>query len=60
MSEDKENILFDSVRDRLRYYKKHPTKALVLPALCVGYAALLGALYLNVYMYHIRHNKPKG
>ena len=60
MSEGNENILFDSVKERLRYYTKHPTKALVLPVLCVGYTALIGALYMNVILYHIRHNKTKG
>ncbi len=60
MSEGNENILFDSVKDRLRYYKKHPTKALVLPALCVGYAALLGALYINVVLYNVRGRDNQG
>ena len=59
MSEGSKNILFDSVRERLVYYKKHPTKALVIPILCVGYAGFLGALYVNMYMYHIRQSKVK-
>ena len=60
MSEGNENILFDSVKERLRYYTKHPTKALVLPALCVGYAALLGALYINVVLYNVRGRDNQG
>ena len=60
MSEGSKNILFDSVKDRLRYYTKHPTKALVLPALCLGYTVLIGALYINVILYNVRGRDNQG
>ncbi len=60
MSEGNENILFDSVKERLAYYKKHPTEALVVPALCLGYTVLIGALYVNVILYNVRGRDNQG
>ena len=54
MSEDKENILLDSIRDKVKRVRKNPAKLLLVPPLCAGYAVLLGALYINVLMYHAR------
>lgn len=50
VSED--NILWDSVRERVRYLRKHPAKALLVPPLFAVYAVMLGALYINVIVYH--------
>ncbi len=50
VSED--NILWESIRERVRYIRKHPAKALLVPPLCAVYVIMLGALYLNVIVYH--------
>ena len=61
MSEDKENILLDSIKDKLRKLRKNPAKVLLVPPMCAAYLLLLGGLYYNVYMYHIKvYNKRKG
>ena len=54
MSEDKENILLESIKEKVRYIRKHPAKVLLVPPLCAGYIMLLGAVYVNVLMYHSR------
>ena len=60
MSEDKENILLDSIKDKVRKVRKHPAKLLLVPPLCAGYLLLLGGLYVNVLMYHYKaHTKRK-
>ena len=48
------NILWDSIRDKVKRVRKDPAKVLLVPPLCVGYAMILGALYLNVLIYHAR------
>ena len=53
MDEDKENILLESIKEKLRKVRKHPAKVLLVPPLCAGYIVLLGALYANVFMYHM-------
>ena len=58
MDEDKENILLESIKEKVRYYRKHPAKVLLIPPLCAGYLLLLGGLYANVFMYHV--NVYKG
>ncbi len=52
MSEDKENILLDSIKEKVRKVREHPAKVLLLPPLCAGYIIFFGALYANVIMYH--------
>jgi len=52
MSEDKENILLESIKEKVRYIMKHPAKVLLVPPLCAGYLLLLGGLYVNLLMYH--------
>ena len=60
MSEDKENILLDSIKDKVRKVRKHPAKLLLVPPLCAGYLLLLGGLYVNVLMYHTNvYNRRK-
>ena len=54
MSEDKENILLESIKERVRYIRKHPAKVLLVPPLCATYLLLLGAVYINVLMYNSR------
>ena len=54
MSEDKENILLDSIKDKLRKVRDNPAKVLLVPPLCAGYLLLLGGLYVNVLMYNSR------
>lgn len=51
MSEDKENILLESIKQRLRELRANPAKVLLLPPLCAGYAMILGALYVNAIVY---------
>ncbi len=53
MSEDKENILLESIKEKVRKLRKNPAKVLLVPPLCAGYIVLLGALYANVFMYHM-------
>ena len=52
MDEDKENILLESIKEKVRKVRKNPAKLLLVPPLCAGYILLLGALYANVFMYH--------
>ena len=60
MSEDKENILLESIKERVRYIRKHPAKVLLVPPLCAVYVAMLGALYINVLVYHTNvYNRRK-
>jgi hypothetical protein len=47
-----EDILWDSVRERVRHIRKHPAKVLLVPPLCVGYVLFFAALYINVIVYH--------
>jgi hypothetical protein len=56
MSEGKENILLESIRERVRYIRKHPAKVLLVPPLCASYLLLLGALYINI----LRYNRRAG
>ena len=58
MDEDKENILLESIKERLRKVRDNPAKVLLVPPLCAGYLLLLGGLYANVFMYHV--NVYKG
>ena len=61
MDDDKENILLESIKEKLRKVRKDPAKVLLVPPLCAGYLLLLGALYANVFMYHMnRSTKRKG
>ena len=61
MDEDKENILLESIKEKLRKVRKDPAIVLLVPPLCAGYLLLLGALYANVFMYHMnRSTKRKG
>ena len=53
MDEDKENILLESIKEKVRKLRKNPAKVLLVPPLCAGYIVLLGALYANVFMYHM-------
>ena len=56
-----DNILWDSVRERVRYIKKYPAKVLPVPPLCVVYVLLFTALYANVIVYHSNvYNKRKS
>jgi hypothetical protein len=50
VSED--NILWDSIRERVKRLRQDPAKVLLVPPLCAVYAVLLGALYINVIVYH--------
>ena len=52
MDEDKENILLESIKEKVRKVRENPAKVLLVPPLCAGYILLLGALYANVLMYH--------
>lgn len=52
MSEDKENILLESIKEKVRKVRDNPAKLLLVPPLCAGYLLLLGGLYANVIMYH--------
>ena len=60
MSEDKENILLESIKDKLRELRDNPAKVLLVPPLCAGYLLMIGALYTNVLLYHIRHKDKQG
>ena len=60
MSEDKENILLDSIKDKVRKVRDNPAKVLLVPPLCAAYLLLLGGLYVNVLMYNSRAgNRPR-
>ena len=50
VSED--NILRESIVEKVRQVIASPTKVLIVPGLCLGYTMLMGALYINVLMYH--------
>jgi hypothetical protein len=55
-----EDILWDSVRERVRQVRKHPAKVLLVPPLCATYLLLIGGLYANMLMYHVYvYNKGK-
>ena len=54
MDEDKENILLESIKEKVRKVKENPAKVLLLPPLCAGYIIFFSALYANVIMYHVR------
>tara|TARA_R100000005_G_C4940389_1_gene165175 strand:- start:746 stop:943 length:198 start_codon:yes stop_codon:yes gene_type:complete len=61
MDEDKENILLESIKERLRKVRDNPAKVLLVPPLCAGYLLLLGGLYANMLVYHYNvYNKRKG
>ena len=45
MSEDKENILLESIKEKVRKLRKSPAKVLLVPPLCAGYLLMIGALY---------------
>ena len=47
-----DNMFKRSVVERVRQVIANPTKVLLVPGLCVGYTMLIGALYINVLMYH--------
>ena len=51
MSEDKENILLESIKDKLRELRDNPAKVLLVPPLCAGYLLMIGALYTNVLLF---------
>ena len=56
-----DSILWDSVRERVRYIRKHPAKVLLVPPLCAAYLLLLGGLYANVLLYHTNvYNRRKS
>ena len=59
MDEDKENILLESIKEKLRKVREDPAKVLLVPPLCAGYILLLGALYANVFMYHMNVYKER-
>ena len=60
MSEAKENILLESIKEKVRKVREDPAKVLLVPPLCAGYLLLLGGLYVNVLMYHYKaHTKRK-
>ena len=54
VSED--NILWDSIRERVKRLRQDPAKVLLVPPLCASYLLLLGALYINV----LRYNRRAG
>ena len=61
MDEDKENILLESIKEKLRKIRDNPAKVLLVPPLCAGYLLLLGGLYANVFMYHVNvYSKRKS
>ena len=60
MDEDKENILLDSIKEKLRKVRKHPAKGLLVPPICAAYILLLGGLYANVLMYHMHKRDKQG
>ncbi len=61
MDEDKENILLESIKEKLRKIRDNPAKVLLVPPLCAGYLLMIGALYANVLMYHMNvYSKRKS
>ena len=60
MSEDKENILLESIKEKVRKVKDNPAKVLLVPPICAAYILLLGGLYVNVLLYHVRHRDKQG
>lgn len=60
MSEDKENILLDSIKEKVRKVRDNPAKVLLVPPLCATYILLLGGLYVNVLMYHMHKRDKQG
>ena len=60
MSEDKENILLDSIKEKVRKVRDNPAKVLLVPPLCATYILLLGGLYVNVLMYHVYKRDKQG
>ena len=53
MDEDKENILLESIKEKVRKVREDPAKVLLIPPLCAAYLLMIGALYTNVFMYHM-------
>ena len=47
-----DNIFKASIVEKVRTVIANPAKVLIVPGLCVGYTMLMGALYINVLMYH--------
>ena len=60
MDEDKENILLESIKEKVRKVKDNPAKVLLVPPICAAYILLLGGLYANVLLYHVRHRDKQG
>ena len=54
--QEEENILKRSVIDTIKKVRDNPAKVLLVPILCVGYAMILGGLYVNMLMYHSSTN----
>ena len=59
MSEDKENILLESIKEKVRKVREDPAKVLLIPPLCAAYLLMIGALYTNVFMYHMNVYKER-
>jgi len=51
------NMLKESIVYTVKRVRDNPAKALLVPALCAGYVMFLGALYVNVIVYHARANR---
>ena len=51
MDEDKENILLESIKEKVRKVREDPAKVLLVPPLCACYLLMIGALYANVFMF---------
>lgn len=61
MDEDKENILLESIKEKVRKVRKNPAKVLLVPPLCAGYLLLLSGLYAHLFIYHMNvRTKRKG
>ena len=60
MSEDKENILLESIKEKVRKVRDNPAKVLLIPPLCASYLLMIGALYTNVLLYHVRRKDKQG
>tara|TARA_B100000945_G_scaffold301105_1_gene283555 strand:- start:523 stop:714 length:192 start_codon:yes stop_codon:yes gene_type:complete len=59
MDEDKENILLESIKEKVRKIREDPAKVLLVPPLCACYLLMIGALYANVFMYHMNVYKER-
>ena len=60
MDEDKENILLESIKEKVRKVREDPAKVLLVPPSCAAYILLLGGLYANVLMYHMHKRDKQG